>query len=62
MGSLGNALRKAFSPYLGRAAVDTYQEQPIEKEIICLFTRIGEFESVAGRNTLRHLRQLIDRY
>jgi len=65
-------VRKAFRkwllrPYIGDAPVDfgfdlSPFDVPQEKEIICLVSRLQNFELLASRMTLRELGLLMDRY
>src|SRR5580658_6099848 len=59
-------LKKAFSPYVGDAVAelsfDPSALEPREMEIICIVTRIQDFEALSVRTTLPELGSLMNRY
>lgn len=53
------SVRRIFRRYVGEASPENGR---VERELICLVTRISEYESIAGRMGLKTLATLIDEY
>lgn len=62
MSLLRNFVKRVFEPYTGFDALASNLQTSEECEVVAVCIIIRDFESIAGRSTLRELGQLINQY
>jgi class 3 adenylate cyclase len=62
MDGVGKRLRRIFRPYVGEATLEHFANESKEREIVCLVTRLQNFDSLLRERSLRSFALIMNRF